>query len=322
MLSRPAPLDGVHPVTDWPRAQTHVNFVLVGPRAGSAWRITAPTLRGESPRHHSTVRFFLDDPAGRRLRVKQYYHDWWIPTVVDISFRTPGRPVAVGDAVAFVGRDYRRRDASCGHRWGTGVEFCLEAGAMGDGDWAALWSSLDALDPGVLAEARATPFAARSYWNRWGRTEAPWDTTEISSLAWSAPTSEAMERAAWALTPDRWAPVPGTVDSLGFRAGPQGEEVQMVFRRPVDLEASAWLRALRAPPEPWRPLLDASEVNRPRWSRVEIGGVTVERAHMDASVGNWFYAWREGDRAYELHLRARKGLDAVRADAVVAGLRS
>jgi hypothetical protein len=321
-LARPVPLNGVHPVPDWPWAQARVNFAVVGPRKGSRWRIRDPTVRGESPTQHSTVRFHLEDDEGRRLRTKQYYNDWWIPTVADISFRGPGRPVAHGESVAFVGRDYRRHDASCGHRLGTATEFSVEAGTMGDADWAALWSELDALDPTVVAEARATSFAKRNYWNRWRRTHAPWDTSEISSLQWSDPTSEAMERAAWALTADRWAPVPGTIDSLGFRTGPQGEEVQMVFRWPMTLDCSAWLRVLRSPPEDWRPLLDASEVNRPRWERVTVAGHAVERASMDPTAGNWFYAWREGALAYEFHLRARKGLGPSQADAAVKGLRA
>lgn len=319
-LAQPVPLNGVQTVPDWAWAQARVNFAIVGPRKGSPWRIRDPTVRGESPTQHSTVRFHLEDGRGRRVRVKQYYNDWWIPTIADISFRSPGRPVVFGESVAFLGRDYRRNAASCGHRLGTATEFSLEAGELSDEEWAALWADLDALDPTVVPEARATSFAKRNYWNRWRRTHAPWDTSEISSLQWSDPTSAAMERAAWALTADRWAPVPGTIDSLGFRTGPLGEEVQMVFRWPMTLDCSAWLRALRAPPAPWRPLIDSSEVNRPKWERVQVNGHGVERACMDTAHGNWFYAWREGERAYELHLRARKGLGSTQADAVLKGL--
>lgn len=319
-LTQPVALTGIHPVEDWPWAQERVNFVVVGPRAGSPWKIREPTLRGEGPNHHSSVRFFVEDAKGRRLRVKQYYHDWWMPTVCDISFRAPGRPVVYGDAVAFVGRDYRRHEAACGHTWGTGVEFSLDAGTLKDSEWADLWRSLDALDPSAVPDARRTSFARRNYWNRWGRTVAPWDTSEISSLRWSDPSSEMLEAAAWAVTADAWAPVPGSADSVGTRTGPFGEEVQAVFRRPVDLECSAWLRILRNPPDSWRPLVDASEVNRPSWSKVEIGGHTVERASMEPSVGNWYYAWRDGAKACELHLRARRGLDARAADQAVRGL--
>jgi hypothetical protein len=321
VLAAPEPLPGVHAVDDWDWAQARANFVIVGPIASGPWRIAKPSLRGESNEHHGTLRYFLEDAAGRRLRVKQYYNDWWIPTVADISFRKPGRPVVAGERVAFVGRDYRRQDASCGHRWGTNTEFSVDAGALTDEEWSALWASLDALVPAARAAARASSFAQRNYWNRFGRSRAPWDTTEIASLRWHPPTSEAMDRAAWALTADRWAPVPGVIDSLGFRDdGPQGREAQFVFRWPVDLDCSAWMRVLEAPPEPWRPLVDASEVNRPQWVAHEVAGVPTERAAMESSVGNWYYAWREGPKAYELHLRARKGLGPQAADAVVRGL--
>lgn len=319
MLDRPTPLEGVHDVTDWRWAQDRTNFVVGTPRAGSGWRVLDPTLRGESATHHSTLRFFLVDDGGRRVRAKQSYNDWWIPTVADISFRTRGRPLVVGDSVAFLGRDYRRRDASCGHRFGTSIEFSLEAGGMAEPEWTGLWSALDAAAPEAVAEARASSFARRNYWNRWGRTLAPWDTSEIASLRWSDPTSAAMARAAWALTADRWAPVPGTIDSLGFRGE---DEAQFVFRWPMSLDASAWLRVLRDAPPSWRPLIDASEVNRPAWSRTTIEGRDIEQAAMDPGVGNWYFAWREEGRAYELHLRARPGLDRGRAEGVVRGLLS
>lgn len=293
--------------------------MLVGPTPGSTWHVADASLRGESAAHHSTLRYALQD-GRRRIRVKQFFNDWWIPTVADISFRSAGRPLVHRHGVAFVGRDYRRHNASCGHRWGTAVELSVETGTLEDAEWTALWSELDALVPGASAAARGSTFAARNYWNRWNRTQAPWDTSEISSLAWSAPTTEAMDRAAWALTADRWAPVPGTIDSLGFRTGPQGEEVQMVFRWPLTLDTSAWLRVLRAAPLSWRSLVDASEVNRPQWSPIEVGGVHAERAAMDPTVGNWYYAWRQGDAAYELHLRAAQGLDAARADGIVRAL--
>ncbi len=319
-LARPEPLNGIHPVADWSWAQARVNFVIVGPRATSGWKVGESTVRGESPTHHSTVRCFVTDAKGRRLRCKEYYNDWWIPTVADISFRAAGRPIIVGDAVSFVGRDYRRHDAACGHKYGTSVEFSVEAGPMDTRDWIDLWGALEPLDGAALPEARAASFARRNYWNRWRRTHAPWDTSEISSLQWSDPTTEAMERAAWAVRADEWASLPGVVDSLGFRSGPFGDEVQAVFRSPMTLDCSAWLRVLREPAEPWSPLIDASEVNPPHWQDVEVAGVAVRRAAMDPAVGNWYYAWRSDARAYELHLRARHGLGAFQADNTVKGL--
>ena len=35
-----------------------------------------------------------------------------------------------GDDVVFVGRDYKRQDASCGHKVGTGVECSVEEGSL------------------------------------------------------------------------------------------------------------------------------------------------------------------------------------------------
>lgn len=319
-LASPTPLAGVHPILDWKAAQGKTNFVIIAPKKGGEWRTAMATIRGESPLHHSTVRYVLQDADGRRLRVKQYFHDWWIPTVCDISFRKPGHPLTYGESVAYVGRDYRRNDGSCGHVWGTGVEFSLEGGRLTDEDWYRLWNSLDAIDPEAVKEARATTFAQRNYWNRWKRVDAPWDSTEISSLAWSPPTNESLAQTAWAITADAWAPVPGAIDSLGQRKGPYGQEVQAVFRWPMDLNTSAWLRVLKKPPEPWRPLIDSGEVNRPQWTKMKIAGVDIERAYMDPAVGNWYYAWRRDDRTYELHLRAQKGLDMRKADRVVEGL--
>lgn len=331
-LARPLPHDGPSPVKDWSWAQDRANFVLVGPGKSSGWTIRDATLRGESPQHHSTLRYFLEDGNGARLRVKQYFNDWWIPTVPDISFRKPGRPLVFGDQVAFVGRDYRRNPALCGHRFGTAIEFSVEERGANENAWVefeagdadhpvwtgGFWNDLTPLDPPAAIEARKVTYAARNYWNRWGRTAAPWDSTEICSLRWEEPNTALLHRAAWAVAADSWAAVPGTIDSLGTRTGPFGDEVQGVFRDPMTLNCSAWMRVLRRPPGPWRPLLDASEVNRPSWEKRTLGGRPLERATMDPAVGNWFYAWRQGDRTYEVHLRARAGLTGDRADAMMS----
>lgn len=319
-LAAPVPLEGIHPVTDWSWAQARTNFVVVTPQSAPGWKVVDPTVRGESAAAFSTVRYHLEDGAGRRLRVKQNCNDWWIPTVCDISFRKPGTPLVVGDDVAYRGRDYKRHEGACFHRYGTQVELSLETGVLEPQAWAALIEAFDAVRPEAVARARATPFARRNYWNRWNRTEAPWDTREISSLAWTEPTTAAMERAAWALTADRWASVPGSIDSLGLGTGPDGDEVQLAFRWPMSLNCSAWIRALSSPRRPWRSLIDQSEVNRRAWEEVRMGGQVARRASMDPATGNWYYAWETRAGAYELHLRARPGLDARAADAVVRGL--
>lgn len=318
-LVRPFPLTGIHAVTDWAWTQQRVNFVLVAPVADSPWRLVEPTVRGEAPTHHSSLRYFLTD-GERRLRVKQYYNDWWIPTVPDISFVRPGRPLLVGDDVWFLGRDYRRHEAACGHRWGTNTEFSLESGTMSDAEWTSLLQSLDALVPESKREVRGASYARRNYWNRWGRTLAPWDTHEISSLKWSELTSAALEATAWACSADRWTSVPGVPDSVGQREAGELCEVQIIFRAPLTQNCSAWLRVLDGASPKWRPLVDSSERNRPVWTPLRIEGVDVERATMDPTVGNWFYAWRDGAKSYEFHLRARKGFGQEAADGVLARL--
>lgn len=320
MLAAPKPLEGIHPVPDWAWAQDRVNFVIVGPRRGGPWHIEGATVRGESARTFSTVRYHLEDDADRRLRVKQNFNDWWIPTVCDISFRAPGTPLIVGDDVAYLGRDYKRHEGVCAHRYGTQVEFSLEFGPMIPEDWAALVAAMEPFVPAAVAEARASSFAARNYWNRWKRVEAPWDTREVSRLRWEPMSSAAFERIAWASTPDQWASMPGAPDAVGVDRHEEGQEAQVVFRSALSLNCTAWLRVLRAPQEPWKPLIDESEINRPQWEEVAIRSRRLRRACMNRDVGNWYYAWRAGDNAYELHLRARKGLDAVKADAAVAGL--
>lgn len=319
-LSRPVPLEGVHPTGDWAWAQARANFVLVGPRGGSAWKISETTVRGESKNHFSTLRFRAADAAGRRIRVKQNFNDWWIPTVCDISFRKPGQGLVVGDEVAFVGRDYKRHEGCCFHRWGTQVECSVEEGSLSGPDWAAFVASFDALAPEAVGLARAASFASRNYWNRWGRVEAPWDTREISRLRWEPCSTGAFERVAWATSPDQWAAMPGAPDSVGSARLDDGDEVQVVFRSAASLNCTAWLRVQREPRDPWRPLIDQGEVNRPEWSEVSIMGRRVLRASMDPTVGNWYYVWRNGPIACELHLRARPGLDATKADAVVGPL--
>lgn len=297
-----------------------MNFVIVGPVRDPRWRVVDPTVRGESSTAFSTVRYHLEDAEGRRIRVKQNFNDWWIPTVCDISLRQPGAPLVVGDDVAYLGRDYKRHAGACFHRHGTQVEFSLEQGSMSTEEWAGLVFSFDAFVPRSVGEARASTFARRNYWNRWGRIEAPWDTREISRLRWEDCSSDAFERIAWATAPDRWAQMPGAPDSVGTARYQGLEEAQVVFRNALTLNSSAWLRVLRGAGKAWRSLMDQSEVNRPRWEPCAFGGQTVRRACMNPEVGNWYYAWQAGERSFELHLRARAGFSAIKADAVAAAL--
>lgn len=322
MLAKPAPQDGIVPVTDWAQAQEHANFVLVRPKQTAGWRVSEPTLRGESKKTYSSLRLLVER-AGIKFRLKQTLNDWWVPVGNDINLRRVEGHFLVGDEVVFTGKDYHGRPGACAQVHGTTVEAFVAEGMPTQNLWQGAFAQLEAAVPDALADARRTSFAERSYWMRWGRDTGPWDSHEFTRPRWMRPEPETIEKVAWSSTPDQWAPMPGAPDSVAAREGKGQREVQVLFRQPMTLNYTSWLRCTE-PPEKEGPVAPRD----PRYPKLglqkEVRGRRVSFASLLPDVGPWFFAWEGKGKAWELHIRAQKGLDQDAAlrklDAVLAGL--
>lgn len=311
ILSNPKPLDGLLEVTDWSKAQEHTNFVLLRPKNGSGWEIGQPTVRGESKKTYSSLRF-VAKRGPIEVRLKQTLNDWWVPVANDVNLRRVQSHAAIGEEVAMVGTDYHRRPGACAQVLGTTVEAYAQSGEPTGQDWTDLYASLEAAVPTTVPELRKTSFAQRNYWMRWGRDTGPWDSHEYTRPKWMKPDAESFAKAEWASTPDRWAPMPGAPDSVAVLQAKGRRETQVLFRAPMTLNHSSWLR-VSEPADSEGPVGRRDPRYPQKWSTTTVEGKTVEYGTLDPAVGTWFFAWREGERALELHVRAKVGLDAKKA---------
>lgn len=322
MLAKPVPHEGVEPIIDWETAQSRANFVLLRPKPKAGWKVHEATLRGESKAHYSSLRLVVER-AGIKFRLKQSLNDWWVPVGNDINLRQVDGHFLLGDEVVFTGRDYHGRPGACAQIHGTTVESYLLEGMPTQHLWSESLAQLEAAVPESLAESRKTSFAERSYWARWGRDTGPWDSHEFTRPRWMRPDPETLGKVAWSSTPDQWSPMPGAPDSVASLEARGRREMQVLFRQPMTLNYTSWLRCAD-PVEKEGPVAPRD----PRYPKLalmkELRGRKVRFASIRPAVGPWFFAWEHGGKAWELHLRAAAGLDEASAlkklDAVLAAM--
>jgi hypothetical protein len=318
ILARPIAHEGLIEVTDWSAAQDHANFVLLRPREGRRWTLEKPTLRGESKRHYSSLRYLLKKP-GLTVRIKQSFNDWWVPVANDINLRRVEGIVPVGDEIVHTGKDYHGKPGACGQFFGTTVEAYAMEGNPSPEEWIDVYAGLEPAVPAIVAEARKVTFAERNYWMRWKRDVGPWDSHEFTKPTWMRPDPETFEKVAWASTPDVWAPMPGAPDSIATRTEGTRREMQVLFRQPMTLNYTSWLRIVD-PPEPEGPIAPR-DPRYPKLDRsVRIGDTDVRYAALNVEAGAWFFTWQRKGRALEFHIRAQRGQDQERALRILGGI--
>jgi hypothetical protein len=285
--------------------------VILKPRPVGGWRVSEESLRGESPKQYSSVRLVVER-AGIKIRLKQTFNDWWVPVANDINLRRIEGHFLLGDEVVTTGKDYHGRPGACAQLFGTTVEAYLLEGLPLEKHWIECYQALEPAVPAAVADARRTPFAERNYWMRWTRDVGPWDSHEFTKPTWMRPDPQTFEKVAWASTPDQWAPMPGAPDSIAARQDGKRREMQVLFRQPMTLNYTSWLRIVE-PPEKEGPVA-SRDPRYPKLSkRTQIKQHEVQYAALLEAVGAWFFFWEHQGRSHELHIRAQKGLDEATA---------
>lgn len=317
MLEKPTPLGETIPVDDWDAAQESANFVLLRPKPKAGWRSRDATLRGEDETHHATLRIVVDR-AGVKFRIKQSFNDWWVPVSNDVNLRQVEGHFFLGDELVLKGRDYHGRPGVCAQIFGTTVEMYLLEGMPTSNHWVDALAALEPAVPDAVSAARKSTFAERHYWNRWKREVGLWDSHEFTRPTWMRPNPETIAKVAWASTPDQWAPMPGAPDSIATLERNGLKEMQVLFRQPMTLNYTSWLRVTE-PVDPEGPVGRRDPRYPQKWEHTTVKGRKVEYASLQP-LGPWFFAWSENGRGFEFHVRAGKNLDQEKAMGVLAAV--
>lgn len=265
---------------------------------------------------------------GRRLRIKAFCYDW-APSAGGIAglWGDPDpTPFDCGDAVGWLGTDYRDNRGGVVQRDRTQIELSVTDGAFEDSELRRLLRRLAPADPDGANVVRGVPFHRLSYWVRYqcrppGLSHGLWDHSP------ARPYDESRELSPVALASESPATLPATplvpggspyaLDSaVAFPGG-----VECVFRHRANGSDHLWLTAARedspvAPAVPPDPAAQHAETRRP----VERRGTTIHYAALTGTWGGWEAFWAEDDVRYAVWAGPSQNLDGEGFRELVAGL--
>jgi hypothetical protein len=339
------PDDAAPPVeTTFADAQSHVNFVVFEPEwLPEDCYVTDVTRRPEQPPgrpnidaadigqtphsegNPSSVRVVVSG-EDRQLRLKQFLYDW-APCSASVAplWRTPDpEPFDCGDAVGWLGTDYKDNRGACVQRDRTQIEASVREGEFGDDELTSLFRGLTVASPEEARVVRDVPFHQLNYWVRYqvrppGVPHGLWDYGVARPYDDSRPLSPV------ALCNDPpVAPLIPQSDQFvldSALAFPGADAIECVFRNRANASDHLWLTAAEEgsslapelPPEP----SDQSAAVR---ESIDCRDTTVHHAALTEDRGAWEAFWAEDGTRYALWASSSQHLDGGTFQSLVDGL--
>ncbi|QLH84673.1 hypothetical protein [Halosimplex pelagicum] len=286
---------------------------------------------GQTPHSHgnpSAVRAVVAG-EGRELRIKQFCYDWAPPaaSVAPLWGTEDPTPVEAGDAVGFLGTDYKGNRGACTQRARTQVEVSVLEGAFDDAELEGL---LDGLEPAVDSKStpiRQVPFHRLNYWARYrcpavGVPHGLWVHGIARPYDESVPCSPV---ALGDVDPELLVPgddEPGVDYALDSAATfPDSGAVEAVFRHERNGSDHLWITAA-APDSDLGPDVPPEPADQPAETReaIELRGERVHYAALTEEFGAWEGVWTEDGVTYAVVAGASRQLDGETFRRLVAGL--
>jgi hypothetical protein len=326
-------------------AQAAVNFVVFEPDwLPEDCRVETVTRRPERPpgrpdgvdaadigqTPHSegnpcSIRVVVADEE-RRLRLKQFLYDW-APTSASVAplWRTPEpTPFDCGDAVGWLGTDYKDNRGACVQRDRTQIELSVTEGEFSDDELERLLDGLAVADPAGARRVRRVPFHRLSYWARY-RYRPPVVPHGLWGYAPEHPYEESDPLSPVGLARD--PPVPALAPSgnrfvldsaLTFA---EADATEAVFRNRANGSDHLWMLAT-AEDSPLAPSLppEASDQSTETRKAIDLRGTTVHYAALTEEQGAWEAIWAEDGVRYAMWAGASQHLDGEEFRAVVESL--
>lgn len=339
------PAEARDPVeTTFQEAQSAVNFVVFEP----SWLppdcdLVEVTLRPEQPPgrpdgvtaedigqtpwgegNPCSLRAIAAD-ADRRLRIKQFLYDWAPPAAsVAPLWETPDpEPVERGDAVGWLGSDYKGNRGACAQLARTQIELSVLEGHFEADELAGLLRGLTPAAPDRAAAVRATPFHALNYWLGYD-CRPPGVPHGLWAYNASRPYDAASATGPFALVDlEIGALVPSgehyVLDSTAtfHEAG----AIEVVCRHRDNGSDYLWLTA--APPDSsMAPAVPPEASDQPAATRepVRLRDTTVHYAALTEEYGAWEAFWEADGVRYAAWAGATSALDGEQFKAVVDAL--
>jgi len=321
--------------TDWLPADCRVEEVTRRPERppGRPGDASAEEV-GQTPHSEGNPCSVRTVVAGgdRRLRIKQFLYDWAPPSAsVAPLWRTPDpTPFDCGDAVGWLGTDYKDNRGACVQRDRTQIELSVTEGTFSDDELRALLGGLEPADSVGAERVRRVPFHRLHYWARYA-CQPPRVPHGLWDYAPNRPYDESLLLSPVALREN--APVRALVPadsgaSPGGRfaldsalAFPEADAMEAVFRNRANGSDHLWLTAA-AEGSPLAPSLppDPSDQSAETRGAIDLRGTTVHDAALTEERGAWEAFWAEEGVRYAVWAGASQELDGEAFREVVASL--
>ncbi|QLH79691.1 hypothetical protein HZS55_21400 [Halosimplex rubrum] len=284
----------------------------------------------------SAVRTLVEGES-RALRIKQFCYDWAPPaaSVAPLWGTEDPTPVEAGDAVGFLGTDYKGNRGACVQRARTQVEVSVLEGAFDDGELEGLLDGLAPAagsDPGAdgssaVPPVRQVPFHRLNYWARY-RCEAVGVPHGLWAHGIARPYDESVPCSPVALgdadprllTPDDDAV--GAAYALDSAVTfPESRAIEAVYRHTGNGSDHLWVTAA-APDSDLGPDVPPEPADQPAETRetVELRDERVHYAALTEEFGAWEAVWTEGGVTYAVVAGASRHLDGEAFRRLVEGL--
>jgi len=255
---------------------------------------------------------------GRELRIKQFCYDWAPPaaSVAPLWGTEDPTPVEAGDAVGFLGTDYKGNRGACVQRARTQVEVSVLDGEFDDAELGGL---LDGLEPAAdprSTPVRQVPFHRLSYWARY-RCEAVGVPHGLWAHGVARPYDECVPCspvALGAVEPQLVVPGddgPGADYALDSAVTfPESGAVEAIFRHEGNGSDHLWITAA-AHDSDLGPAVPPEPADQPAETReaMELRGEPVHYAALTDESGAWEAVWTEDGTTYAAVAGASRYLD-------------
>lgn len=265
----------------------------------------------------------------RRLRLKQFLYDWAPPSAsIAPLWRTPEpTPFECGDAVGWLGTDYKNQRGACVQRDRTQIELSVSEGEFSDDELKRLLDGLRPADPEGARRIRRVPFHRLNYWARY-KCRPPVVPHGLWDYAPEHPYEDSYALSPVALRTDPTVPALVSSGSSGDRfvldsalAFPEADAMEVVFRNRENGSDHLWMTATdessplapSLPPEP----SDQSAETR---EAIDLRGTTAHYAALTEKQGAWEAIWSENGVRYAVWAGASQYLDGEEFREVVDSL--
>ncbi len=303
----------VYPVAAFAHAQPHCNFVVLEPRRLPEGCAVGPIWARTEADRWSTVHFRVSG-RDRRLRVKEFFYDWWNLTDSATNLVEVGRPFRAGATVGWQGIDYKGLAAACWTKLRTQVEISVEEGRFDPEEIEALCAGMEPADADAASQIVSVPFARISFTVR--RHRGPWGLNRIAGCTWSDHLQQSLASCGVPAMVPANLPQGYAFDSAGWRRSRRGMggEWQLLLRHTGNWTDTIHLRGTQpgntdpvsVPPEP-------AVRKSYQWSPLDLRGDTfylgvaqgpADSRNRPSSYGGWAAVWGEGGLQWECFARA------------------